>query len=135
MFLPRLNILYGDDTKIYRELRSPTSDVQILQTDLVILGHWGNTWQLHFHEKKCEAMHLMHSREKSTTDYTLSTTLKDVKSFKDLGVIISKNLFWSKHISTIVNKVIRSWGLLNGLLEQLIQEPFHCSTNHWSDLY
>lgn len=84
--------LYADDTKIYRELRNPTSDIQTLQSDLDSLGHWANTWQLHFNEEKCEAMRITHSREKSSTDYTLGSTLKDVNSFKDLGVVISKDL-------------------------------------------
>ena len=76
-------------------------------------------------------MRITHSRDNSSTDYTLGTTLEDVKSFKDLGVEISKDLSWSQHISTIVNKAIRSWCSLGGLLEQLIQVLFHCSTIHW----
>jgi len=43
---------------------------------------------------------------------TLSTTLKDIKSFKDLGVEISKDLPWSQHISTIVNKANQVLGLI-----------------------
>jgi len=35
--------LYADDTKIYRELRNPTSDIQMLQSDLDSIGHWANT--------------------------------------------------------------------------------------------
>ena len=44
-------------------------------------------WQLRFNEEKCEAMRITHSRDKSTTNYKLGTALKDVKSFKDLGII------------------------------------------------
>ena len=35
--------LFADDTKIYRELRNLTSDIQMLQSDLDSLGHWANT--------------------------------------------------------------------------------------------
>ena len=104
--------LYADDTKIYRELRNPTSDIQTLQSDLDSLGHWANTWQLRFNGEKCEAMRITHSREKSSTDYTLGSTLKDVNSFKDLGVVISKDLSWSQHISIIVNKANQVLGLV-----------------------
>ena len=76
----------------------------MLQSDLDSLGHGANTWQLRFNEETCEAVCITHSRDNSSTDYTLSTTLKDIKSFKDLGVEISKDLPWSQHISTIVNK-------------------------------
>ena len=40
--------LYAGDTKIYRELRNLTSDIQMLQSDLDSIGHWANTWQLRF---------------------------------------------------------------------------------------
>ena len=57
-------------------------------------------------------MRITHSRDKSTTNYKLGTALKDVKSFKDLGIIISKDLTWSKHISTMVNKANQVLGLI-----------------------
>ena len=34
----------------------------------------------------------------------LDKPLKDVKSFKDLGYIVSKDLSWDNHISITVNK-------------------------------
>lgn len=104
--------LFADDTKIYRELRNPSLDEQYLQTDLNNLGKWAKKWQLRFNEEKCEAMRITHSRDKSTTNYKLGTALKDVKSFKDLGIIISKDLTWSEHISTMVNKANQVLGLI-----------------------
>ena len=95
--------LYADDTKIYRELRNLTSDIQMFQSDLDSLGHWANTWQLRFNEEKCEAMGISHSRDNLSMDYTLGSTLRDVKSFKDLSR--------SQHISTKVNKANQVLGL------------------------
>ena len=104
--------LFTDDTKIYRELRNPSLDERCLQTDLNNLGKWAKIWQLRFNEGKCEAMRITHSRDKSNTNYKLGMVLKDVKSFKDLGIPISKDLTWSEHISTIVNKANQVLGLI-----------------------
>ena len=57
-----------------------------------IISMFNFKWQLRFNKEKCEAMRITHSRDKSTANYTLGTALKDVKSFKDLGIIISKDL-------------------------------------------
>ena len=57
-------------------------------------------------------MRITHSRDKSNTNYKLGTVIKDVKSFKDLGITISKDLTWSEHISTILNKANQVLGLI-----------------------
>ena len=44
--------------------------------------------------------------------YILEKPLKDVKSFKDLGVTISKDLSWDNHISITVNKANDLLGLI-----------------------
>lgn len=44
--------------------------------------------------------------------YKLGMVLKDVKSLKDLGITISKDLTWSEHISIIVNKANQVLGLI-----------------------
>ena len=57
-------------------------------------------------------MRITDTRDKSTTQYLLDTPLKDVKSFKDLGVTISKGLSWDNHISITVNKANNLLGLI-----------------------
>ena len=42
----------------------------------------------------------------------LDKPLKDVKSFKDLGVTVSKDLSWDNHISITVNKANNLLGLI-----------------------
>ena len=42
----------------------------------------------------------------------LHKPLKDLKSFKDLGVTISKDLSWDNHISITVNKANNLLGLI-----------------------
>ena len=125
--------LFADDRKIFRELCNPSLDEQYLQTDLNNLGKWAKKWQLRFNEEKCEAMRITHSRDKSNTNYKLGMVLKDVKSFKDLGITISKDLTWSEHISTIVNKANQVLGLIRRTLGQLTLQLSHCFIKLWLD--
>ena len=57
-------------------------------------------------------MRITHTRDKSITQYILDKPLKDVKSFKDLGVTISKDRSWDNHISITVNKANNLLGLI-----------------------
>ena len=82
--------LYADDTKIYHQTVDPIKDPQLLQIDLSNLMEWARKWQLRFNADK--RMCITHTRDKSLTQYMLDNHLKDVKSFKDLGVTISKDL-------------------------------------------
>ena len=96
--------LYADDTKICRQIVDPNKDPQLLQMDLSNLMEWARKWRLRFNADKCESMRITHTRDKSITQHMLDKPLKDVKSFKDQGVAISKDLSWDNHISITVNK-------------------------------
>ena len=96
--------LYADDTKICRQIVDPNKDPQLLQMDLSNLMEWARKWRLRFNADKCESMRITHTRDKSITQHMLDKPLKDVKSFKDQGVTISKDLSWDNHISITVNK-------------------------------
>ena len=83
--------LYEDDKKIYREIKEPIIDFQLLQDDLNNLSDWARKWQLRFNADKCESMRITHSHDKSETNYFLEKPLKDLDNFKDLGAHISTN--------------------------------------------
>ena len=57
-------------------------------------------------------MRITQTRDKSITQYMLDKPLKDLKSFKDLGVAISKDLSWDNLISITVNKANNLLGLI-----------------------
>ena len=103
--------LYADDTNIYRQIVDPIKDPQLLQMDLSNLMEWARKWQLRFKTDKCESMRKTHTRDKSIMQYMLDKPLKNEKSFKDLGVTISKDLSWDNRIS-ITNKANNLLGLI-----------------------
>ena len=104
--------LYADDTKIYRQIVDPIKDPPLLQMDLSNLMEWARTSQLQFNADKCESLPITHTRDKSITQCMLDKPLKDVKSFKDLGITISKDLSWDNHIRITVNKANNLLGLI-----------------------
>lgn len=81
---------------------------KILQRyNLTSIMEWARKWQLRVNAEKCESMRITHLRDNSTTDYTLSKSLKDVDTFTDLSVtILVKNLSRGNHVSTTANKVL-----------------------------
>ena len=105
--------LFADDTKIYREIKDPTIDTVILQSDLNSVSDWANKWKMHFNVSKCEVMRITHSRDKSVPNYHLEEmSLKVVHSVKDLGVNVSSDLSWNKHVGITINKANKVLGII-----------------------
>ena len=112
------------DTKIYREL-SHDSDTSVLQSDLDSLEEWTRNWQVKFNPEKCEVMRISHKQDKSKHQYYLSDArLKCVDSYKDLGVIMSRDLSWSNHMNASVNKANKVLGLLKRTVGSKNREIF-----------
>ena len=63
---------YADDTKLYREIKSP-DDHQILQNDLSKLCTWSKKWLLKFHPKKCSCLTIGKKLESPSYSYDLSS--------------------------------------------------------------
>ena len=91
-------------------------DSLALQLDLTTLDLWVDRWQV---------MRITHNKDKSTTRYQVSgTELRNVSSYKYLGVIMASDLTWTKHVEEtvcIVNKVL---GLLKRTVGSKNKEIF-----------
>ena len=105
--------IFTDDTKIYREIKDPITDTAALQSDLHSLSGWAATWQMTFNAEKCESTRIMHTQDNTSPNYTLGgKSLKSVQSVKDLGVTLSSNLSWNKHVGITTNKANKVLGII-----------------------
>ena len=104
--------LFADDTVIYREI-SAEDDHHTLQADLDTLVQWEREFSMEFHPKKCNILRVSRSRCPSTYNYTLhGTTLKELEEVKYLGITITKDLSWEKHIHNITCKANSQLGFI-----------------------
>ena len=79
-------LIFADDTKIYREVKSKADFLQF-QEDINCLLDWSTQWQLKFNISKCHILHLGPSH--SYGDYYLDgNKITTESSVRDLGVTI-----------------------------------------------
>ena len=96
--------LFSDDCLIYRQIKSNNDQIE-LQRDLNLLESWGVNWGMRHNTAKCNIMRVSRIRLPFLYAYKLSgQVLDEVKDSEYLGVSISDNLDWSKHIATTTTK-------------------------------
>ena len=124
--------LFADDCLLYRPIQSK-QDQDILQKDLVELEKWANKWGMRFNAKKCYVMH-MHPRKSAANTYIYNLcghALETVQDNPYLGVQISNDLKWKKHISNTVNKASVALGILRRNLRFL---PKDCKNTAYKSI-
>ena len=101
---------FADDIKLGANVSSPEG-IEKLQTDLRRLGEWSETWQMPFNLDKCKVMHIGSANPRS--DYSLlGQTLEVTDLEKDLGVLISSDLKFSKQCIEVEKKAQKLLGYI-----------------------
>ena len=104
--------LFVDDCVMYREVSSD-SDCIKLQDDLNRLEEWECKWCMQFNAMKCSSIPITRKRNKQLYQYTLQTQpLEQANSATYLGVELSSDLTWAKHIKKTCNKANRNLGFI-----------------------
>ena len=105
--------LYADDMLLYKQIKC-SEDYQQLQMDIDKINSWVDHNNLSLNPAKCKTMLLSRKRNLSHPQQLLlnEAPLKQVEAFKYLGVLISSDLSWSRHIDSICAKGKRLIGLL-----------------------
>ena len=108
--------MFADDVMLYRPLYA-ASDLAIVQSDIDNLLSWSDTNFLDYNTSKCKYM-IITRKNKSDQVYTQTklsikgVVLDRVDSYKYLGVWITADLTWSKHVTEICHKARQKVGVL-----------------------
>ena len=114
--------VFADDTKFYGQA-STSEECQILQDDLDRAMKWADEWKMEFHPQKCHILHF--GKKNQHFKYTIGdNVISPVTEEKDLGVTISQDLKWSKHISDVVTKANRMVGLVKHTFSYMDKDMF-----------
>ena len=104
--------LFADDSKLFLLLVQPNSSY-VLQNDLDNLINWTTDNQMELNHTKCKALRISRKKTPFQTNYSINGhTIEQVTTMKDLGVIMSKDLSWSRHIESIVSQANKTLGLI-----------------------
>ncbi len=89
---------FADDTKIFRTISS-NSNAVALQTDLTNVEESSKNVNLILNASKCKVLRVTRKHNKIIYPYKLhETILTSTECERDLGVLTSSDLTWSKHI-------------------------------------
>ena len=100
--------LFADDSVLYRNIRNQNDQV-ILQNDLDTISSWAEKWLMELNINKCFVLSITLKRNSIFHDYDiLGATLRRVTNHDYLGVTISSDLNWLRHVKNISNKASRT---------------------------
>ncbi len=96
--------LFTHDAKIMRKVTNE-EDCNALNQDLIKINEGLMRWNMEFNAKKCSVMRFGKSVKRSVGNYYLGNEEISIRSEeKDLGVIITDNLSFGKHINKIIGE-------------------------------
>ena len=122
-----------------------SQDQALLQEDLSALERWEETWQMKFHPDKCTVIRISTNKKQilKTNYHIQGHTLEVVDSIKCLGVTISEDLTWKRHIDNTVNKANKTLGFIGlnlgdctapvkaGAYSTTVRHVLECSSTVW----
>lgn len=97
-------MLFADDLKLYLSINS-IDDCNKLQNDLMKFKNWCQKNLLHINISKCSQITFTKRKHSLTFNYFIGNDSLNIKKhIKDLGIILSSDLTFNKHISLMCNK-------------------------------
>ena len=104
--------LFVDNCHVYWEVKG-IDDQEVLQKDHQSLQEWATRWGMGFNAKKCNIIHVSRNKPKHHFYCLCGEITQEVEYAKYLGVTISANLKWEKHIHDITSKANSTLHFIN----------------------
>ena len=95
--------LFADDCLAYRKIQS-VNDQNTLQDDLQKLHQWTVLWGMRFNPSKCQIMHISRTKKKTKFYELCNEILTTVDNAKYLGITLSDDLSWHRHVCEAAKK-------------------------------
>ena len=112
--------MFADDTSLSFSSNNLAFIEHILNTDLIKLKEWAKKWLIKFNPLKTEVMVISNIHNDYDTELRYDeNVLKIVENHKHLGVTISSNNKWSKHVDSIINSASKQISYLQKVKFQL----------------
>ena len=113
--------LFADDSSLAVSSNNPSYIETILNHDLEKISEWAKQWLVTFNPSKTEVVYFSLNNSQPPSLSFNSTNLILVEDHKHLGVTLSFNGTWHKHISNLVssaNKILGSMQILKFKLKR-----------------
>jgi hypothetical protein len=106
--------LFADDTSLYLIVDDPNETADSLNNDLTKIHDWATKWLVTFNAQKTETMTISRKNDKPNhlPLYMDSKEISTVSEHKHLGLVISDNGSWKKHIDMITGKAYKRINIL-----------------------
>ena len=107
--------IFADDTTLAKVYDSLLEVESCLNSDLNTISKWGLKWMVTFNIEKTVFLNFSLKKDSLSNSPNLifnNSCIKQVQEHKHLGIILSKDIRWSAHISKITSKASQRLGAL-----------------------
>ena len=117
------SIMFADDTNLFISGKSEKELTQVINDELLIVADWFQANLLSLNVKKTSYL-IFGNRNVHNLKLNIciqNTLIEKQQETKFLGVILSDDLKWNKHVNTVVHKISKTIGIISKVRHLLPQ--------------
>ena len=109
-------LLFADDTCMFATGKNPAETTEILNRDLLKISDWATKWKVNFNPKKTKDM-IFSNKDLRISPPILfdGVPIERVKEHKHLGIYLTSDLSWSRHVQYISKRANSKLSVLRSI--------------------